>query len=83
MDTIKLTQGTINALNVLKEEKELLTLHDLKDIDESIATAHLTALARAGLVEVAEVEIPVTTVKTYKAWKITELGESAIVEVKK
>ena len=70
-----LTEGAIRALESLKTMSEPVTLNQLNaDSDSPIASAHLTSLKRRGLVETAEVEVPVTRMQKVNTYVLTADG---------
>jgi DNA-binding transcriptional ArsR family regulator len=72
-----LTEGAIRALTALREMSGPVTLNDLNaEVSEPVASAHLTALKRRGLVETAEVEVPVTRMQKVNTYVLTADGFS-------
>ena len=70
-----LSVGALVALAALAIAPEGSTLQELNDVATApIATAHLTALARRGLVSSEKVEKEVVSVRTVNAYTITEAG---------
>jgi DNA-binding transcriptional ArsR family regulator len=72
-----LTEGAVRALEALKGASGPVTLNDINaSISDPIASAHLTALKRRGLVETAEVEVPVTRMQKVNTYVLTDAGHS-------
>ena len=70
-----LTEGAVRALEALKVQEAPLTLNELNEtMPEPVAAAHLTALKRRGLVETAEVEVPVTRMQKVNTYVLTAAG---------
>ena len=70
-----LSEGALVALEALKVAPAGSTLQELNDVATApIASAHLTALARRGLVASDKVEKEVVSVRTVNAYTITEAG---------
>lgn len=71
-----LTEGAVRALSALKGANGPVTLNDLNStLSEPIASAHLTSLKRRGLVETAEVEVPVTRMQKVNTYILTSAGQ--------
>jgi DNA-binding transcriptional ArsR family regulator len=71
-----LTEGAVRALNALKSAKSPMTLAQINDsLSEPVASAHLTALKRRGLVETSEVEVPVTRIQKVNTYVLSADGE--------
>lgn len=76
MPAIKLTDGTRNALDILKAN-DASTLSELNEVSETnIASAHLTSLIRNGLAEAVKVEVPVTRMVEINSYKLTDAGRN-------
>ena len=72
----KLTEGALRALEALRNAKPGITMAELNEtLDTPIASAHLTSLARYGLVEKEDVEREVVRVQKVKAYTLTEAGQ--------
>ena len=72
-----LTEGALRALEALRSQAGPVTLNDLNaTLSEPIASAHLTALKRRGLVETAEVEVPVTRMQKVNTYVLTDAADS-------
>ena len=72
----KLTEGALRALEALRNAEPGTTMAELNEtLETPIASAHLTALARRGLVDSVDVERPVTRVQKVKAYTLTVDGE--------
>lgn len=70
-----LTPGAKRALEALRNQPEPITLKDLNEqMDEPLASAHLTALKKRGLVETAVVEVPVTRIQKVNTYVLTDAG---------
>lgn len=70
-----LSEGAVIALETLQAAPAGSTLQELNDLAPApIASAHLTALARRGLVASEKVEKEVVSVRTVNAYTITEAG---------
>lgn len=70
-----LSEGALVALAALEAAPAGSTLQELNEIATApIASAHLTALARRGLVSSEKVEKEVVSVRTVNAYTITEAG---------
>jgi len=70
-----LSDGAVIALEALQAAPEGSTLQELNAISTApIASAHLTALARRGLVSSDKVEKEVVSVRTVNAYTITDAG---------
>lgn len=75
--SLPLTEGAVRALSALKGANGPVTLNDLNaSISEPVASAHLTSLKRRGLVETAEVEVPVTRMQKVNTYILTSAGQS-------
>jgi len=71
----QLSDGAMVALKTLQSAPEGSTLQELNVIaDGAIASAHLTALARRGLVTSEKVEKEVVSIRTVNAYTIAEDG---------
>jgi len=72
-----LTEGAVRALDALKGVNGPVTLNDLNaTLSDPVASAHLTALKRRGLVETAETEVPVTRMQKVNTYVLTDAGQS-------
>ena len=70
-----LSDGALVALAALEAAPKGSTLQELNAVAaEKIASAHLTALARRGLVTSEKVEKEVVSVRTVNAYTITDEG---------
>ena len=69
-----LSEGALAALAALQSATSPITLAELNENGAGIASAHLTALAKRGLVSSDKVEKEVVTVRTVNAYSITEAG---------
>ena len=73
----KLTEGMVNAFNVLKGVEGAATLAELNaGLETAIAVAHLTGLVRKGYALAEQVERTQTRVVKVGAYAITEAGEN-------
>lgn len=71
-----LTEGTLRALEALRNAQPGSTLEEINaTLEEPIASAHLTALKRRGLVESEDVEKEVVRIQKVKAYTLTPEGE--------
>lgn len=68
-----LTEGSARALKALQAQ-DGLTLNQLKDAGNEIASAHLTSLVKRGLVSTEKIDIPVTRIQTVNVYYITDAG---------
>jgi hypothetical protein len=76
-EEMKLTDGMVNAFNLLSNIEGGATLNDLKEVSETnVAVAHLTGLVRHGLATKEDVEVDRVLVRTVKAYRVTEAGEA-------
>lgn len=67
-----LSPGAVQALEILKAADAPMTLAEMNEgLDTPIASAHLTALKRRGLVDSEKVEIEVVTVREVNAYSAT------------
>ncbi|MCF7806410.1 MAG: hypothetical protein K9M13_02040 [Simkaniaceae bacterium] len=72
---VKLTDGMVNALELLKNVEGGATMNDLNEMSEvKVAVAHLTGLVRHGLATSEDVEVDRVTTKNVKAYRVTEAG---------
>ena len=72
----KLTEGALRALEALRNAEPGITMAELNEtLETPIASAHLTALARRGLVDSVDVERPVTRIQKVKSYTLTADGE--------
>lgn len=72
---IKLTDGTRNALNVLRENDNA-TLNQLNEVaDTKIVSAHLTSLVKNGLATAEKIEVPVMVMKLVNSYTLTDAGK--------
>lgn len=68
-----LTEGSVRALEALKSAGKPVTLNDLNDmVDTPIASAHLTALKRRGLITTTQTEVPVTRMQKVNVYSINQ-----------
>lgn len=68
-----LTEGSVRALEALKSVGKPVTLNQLNEmVDEPIASAHLTALKRRGLISTTQTEVPVTRMQKVNVYSISE-----------
>lgn len=70
-----LSEGAIEALNLLKENGNGLTIAAMKELGVNANSSHLNALKRRGLVDSEEVEIEVPTVVKRKVQLYKVVGE--------
>ena len=71
----KLTDGALRALEALRNAPADITMAELNEtLETPIASAHLTALARRGLVSSIDVEREVVRIQKVKAYTLTEDG---------
>jgi len=67
-----LSEGAVAAVEILTNATEPLTLQEINELsDIKIASAHLTAAARRGLVSSEKVEKEVVSVRTVNAYSAT------------
>lgn len=64
-----LSQGALDALEMLKGNPDGLTIADMKALGLKANSSHLTALRNRGLIESEEVEIEVPVVQKRKVQK--------------
>jgi DNA-binding transcriptional ArsR family regulator len=77
----KLTEGMINAYNVLKGVEGAVTLAELNaGAETAIAVAHLTGLVRKGYASAEQVERTQTRVVKVGAYSVTEAGLNFVQE---
>lgn len=77
MAELKLTPGTLRALELLNGTEGQVTLHDLNELtdeDSKVASAHLTSLIKNGLVEATDTEREVVRIQKVKAYNVTPEG---------
>lgn len=75
----KPTPGTLRALEALKAQDHPVTMAELNaGLTEAVTSAHLTALARQGLVESADVEVQVVVTRKVKSYVLTDAGHSYV-----
>lgn len=74
-EEMKLTDGMVNAMNLLSNVEGGATINDLREASETnVAIAHLTGLVRHGLATSEDVEVDRVAVRTVKAYRVTEAG---------
>ena len=74
-----LTEGALRALNFLKGVEGPIIMSDINDAliaqgEAPIASGHLTALKRRGLLDSEQVEVPVTRITKVNAYVLTDAG---------
>lgn len=78
MEKMKLTEGTLRALELLQGLDREVTLRDLNELveDGKIAPAQVTALVRNGLVDATDTEIEVVRLEKVKTYALNEQGRA-------
>ena len=73
----KPTEGTLRALDALKAQDHSVTMAELNaGLTEEVTSAHLTALARQGLVESTDVEVQIVSTRKVKSYVLTDAGRA-------